>query len=43
MLLDHTGILGIQDILKELEKPGLDPEKPLKYLNLTRTSVNWKI
>lgn len=26
----ETGILGIQDILKELEKPGLDPRKAAK-------------
>jgi uncharacterized protein len=27
---DEIGILGIQDILKELEKPGLDPRKSAK-------------
>lgn len=29
-ITDQIGILGIQDILKELEKPGLDPRKAAK-------------
>lgn len=29
-ITDDIGILGIQDILKELEKPGLDPRKSAK-------------
>ncbi|HFK5572814.1 RNA-binding transcriptional accessory protein [Elizabethkingia anophelis] len=33
---DHTGILGIQDILKELEKPGLDPRKAAKVFEFDK-------
>ncbi|AQX05626.1 RNA-binding transcriptional accessory protein [Elizabethkingia meningoseptica] len=31
-----TGILGIQDILKELEKPGLDPRKAAKVFEFDK-------
>ena len=34
-ITEDIGILGIKDILKELLKPGLDPRKSAKVLNLT--------
>ncbi|WP_434979382.1 Tex family protein [Daejeonia sp. YH14] len=33
---DHIGILAIRDILKELEKPGLDPRKHAKIFEFDR-------
>ncbi|MDV2449274.1 RNA-binding transcriptional accessory protein [Elizabethkingia anophelis] len=35
-ITDHIGILGIQDILKELEKPGLDPRKAAKVFEFDK-------
>lgn len=34
---ENTGILGIKDILKELEKPGLDPRKSAKVFEFDPT------
>jgi uncharacterized protein len=31
----EIGLLTVRDIIKELEKPGLDPRKSAKILNLT--------
>ncbi|MCT4172553.1 RNA-binding transcriptional accessory protein [Elizabethkingia anophelis] len=35
-ITDHIGILGIRDILKELEKPGLDPRKAAKVFEFDK-------
>ena len=36
-ITETIGILGIKDILKELEKPGLDPRKPAKVFEFDPT------